>query len=148
MFNAPYFHRFLLAVCAPLLLPLAASAQFTGMTFPPARTGLADFSTALGDALEVTFENTRSFDGSCGSLDRGFGTYVAPRRDPALWHRRIYLKLEHDGETLGNDAADAPNFSHAPGAVILSASRSAHSSTLDQAGARPPGGLLGNAPSP
>jgi len=84
------------------LLPLAAFAQFTGL--PPSlggvsRTATEEFSSALGAALEVAFVDGDGFDGSFGTLDRGFGTYLAPRADTDPSPRCIFFDPERHDRT-------------------------------------------------
>lgn len=92
----------LLAACFLLMLPMVTFAQFTGIVLSARSDAtLPDFSPELGEALELAFDSTDHLAGSFGSLDRGFGTYLAPRMDPAQRRHRLFFHLEPVDETSG-----------------------------------------------
>jgi len=123
MLPAPLLRTCLLTLSALLFLPLVTLAQFTGVTLPPAYRGtIPEFATTLGDALEITFANTAGFDGSFGMLDRGFGTYVAPRAIPASEQNRIYFSSEPVDKAPQRPAGRREKSSLSKGSLLLAQS--------------------------
>src|SRR5688572_3652271 len=93
MSRALAFHA-RLVLSSLLFLPFSAPAQFTEVTLPlPSTAPTVGFSTALADALEISFNDPDAPENSFRTLDEGFGSYLAPRT-PVSHRSRIYFNAE------------------------------------------------------